>query len=291
MTDQTGEAHAFHKRTRHLLRRPAALWIGGAILLFWIGVAAIGPFIAPHGQGDIISAQSFAFAPEASVLGTDYLGRDVLSRLLYGARMTLGIALLASLLTFACGVTLGFLAATLGGWLDQAISRLVDALLSFPSLVLALIVITGFGTSLPVVIATVALTESIRVYRVARALALEVLAKDFIDGARARGEGPFWIMFREILPNVTGPLLGEFGLRYVYVILTVSALSFLGLGVQPPAADWGVMVKENIQGLYEGSPAVLLPAGAIASVTISINLIVDWFLSRSDDRVPGEMRR
>src|SRR5262249_33879511 len=155
--------------------------------------------------------------------------------------------LLASLLTFACGVTLGFLAATAGRWLDQALSRLVDALLSFPSLVLALIVISGLGTSLPVVIATVALTESTPVYRVSRALALEVLAKGFIDAARARGEGVLWIMFREILPDVVGPLMGEFGLRYVYVILTVSALSFLGLGVQPPAADWGVMVKENIQ--------------------------------------------
>jgi len=291
MTVQAGNGVAASRRTTRSRRSTSSLWIGCAVLLFWIAVALFGPSVAPYGQGDILSAQSFAFPPEAAFLGTDYLGRDVLTRLLYGARMTLGIALLASLLTFGCGVTLGFLAATVGGWLDQGLSRLVDALLSFPSLVLALIVISGFGTSLPVVIATVALTEAVRVFRVSRALALEVLVKDFVDGARARGEGPLWIMFREILPNVTGPLLGEFGLRYVYVILTVSALSFLGLGMQPPAADWGVMVKENIQGLYAGSAAVLAPAAAIATVTISINLIVDWFLARSDNRIPAEMHR
>lgn len=273
------------------LRWPASLWISAAVLIFWIVVALLGPWLAPFGEGDIISLESFAFPPEAGLLGTDYFGRDLLSRVLHGARMTLGVALAAALLAFLIGITLGFFAAVLGRWVDQAISRVVDALLSFPSIILALIVISGLGPALPVIIATVALIESTRVFRLARALATDVLVMDFVDAARARNEGPLWIMFREVLPNVTGPLLGEFGLRFVYAILTISALSFLGLGVQPPAADWGVMVKENIQGLHYGSSAALVPALAIASVTLSVNFIVDWILAMSNNRIPAEMIR
>lgn len=270
-------------------RGTLALWFGIAVLGLWLFVAMAGPFLAPHDPADILSAQSFSYPPEAGFLGTDYLGRDVLSRLLYGARMTLGLALVASVLTLLAGVTLGFASAVLSGWCDQVLSRIADAFLSFPPLVLALIVISGLGTTLPVVVLTVVLAEATRVFRVSRALALNLTRQEFVDAARSRGEGLCWIIFQEILPNLTGPLLAEFGLRYIYAILMISSLSFLGLGILPPTADWGVMVRENIQGLYQGSPAVIVPAAAIGSIAISVNLIVDWLVARGNVLVPKEM--
>ena len=261
--------------------------IGFSVLFVWIVVALVGPIVAPFGEGDMVSVESFAYPPEAGFLGTDYLGRDLLSRLLYGARMTMGVAFAAACIACVVGVFLGFLAAIAKGWVDHVLSRLIDALLSFPSIILALIVIGGLGTSLPVVLGTVALIEATRVFRIARALALDIGTLDFVDAARARGENPLWIITREILPNAAAPLLADFGLRYTYAILIVSGLSFLGLGVQPPNADWGVMVKENIQGLFLGAPAAVIAAACIATVTISVNLVVDAFIDRDrKTRVP-----
>ena len=180
------------------------------------------------------------------------------------------------MLAFATGVALGFLAAIAERWIDGLLSRVNDVLLAFPSLILALIVIAALGTSIPVLVVTVGLIEATRIFRVARALGMDIVAMDYIEVARARGEGKWWIMRREILPNAVSPLAAEFGVRFTYSILFVSALSFLGLGVQPPNADWGVMVRENLQGLLFGSTAPLIPAAAIASVTIAINLLVDW---------------
>ncbi len=262
-------------------------WGAIVVLSGWVAVALLAPVIAPFGEGEIVSMQSFAEVPEAGLLGTDYLGRDLISRLLYGARMTMGVALASALLACLIGILLGFLAAVLGGWTDQLLSRLVDALLSFPSVVFALVLIGGLGTSLPVIVVTVALIQATGSYRIARALGNDLIAMDFVDAARARGESAWWIMSREILPNASAPLLADFGLRYTYAILIVSALSFLGLGVQPPSADWGVMVKENVQGLFLGSPAALVPAACIASVTVSVNLIVDAIVERGRaGRVP-----
>ena len=267
-------------RRKSLPRFGPLAWGAIVVLSGWVAVALLAPFIAPFGEGEIVSMQSFAEVPEAGLLGTDYLGRDLISRLLYGARMTMGVALASALLACLIGILLGFLAAVLGGWTDQLLSRLVDALLSFPSVVFALVLIGGLGTSLPVIVVTVALIQATGSYRIARALGNDLIAMDFVDAARARGESAWRIMSREILPNASAPLLADFGLRYTYAILIVSALSFLGLGVQPPSADWGVMVKENVQGLFLGSSAALIPAACIASVTVSVNLVVDAFVER-----------
>lgn len=281
----TLDFHAWRKSKR--LDSTAA--IGGFIILFWIVVGLFGPPFTPFDVGEIVSTESFALVNEAGFLGTDYLGRDLLSRIVHGARMTLGLALTTTVLSFTAGIALGFSAAIAGGWVDQLMSRAVDTIMAFPSIMLALIIIAGVGTSLPIVILTVAMIDATRVFRLSRALALDVSVMDFVEVARARGEGTNWIMFREILPNTVSPLAAEFGIRYTFAILFISALSFLGLGVQPPNADWGVMVKENLQGLMYGAPAALLPAACIATVTIGVNLLVDWFLDRSSSRISGEL--
>lgn len=271
------------------LRLTMTAWIAIAILSFWLFVAVFAPLLAPHGEGEMVSMESFKVVEEASFLGTDYLGRDVLSRIIYGARMTLGLALIATLLSFSTGIVLGFVAAISKGWVDQALSRTVDAIMAFPSIMLALIIIGGVGTSLTVVIFTVALIDATRVYRLSRALALDASVMDYVNVAEARGEGVMWIMLHEILPNTIVPLAAEFGIRYTFAILFISSLSFLGLGVQPPGADWGVMVKENLQGLLYGAPAALLPAFCITTVSVAVNLLVDWFLHRSSTMIPGEL--
>ena len=178
-----------------------------------------------------------------------------------------------------------------GGVADNVFSRINDAIMAFPAIILALMVIAALGTSLVIVVLTVALIDATRVFRIARALAMDISVMDFVDVARARGERLWWLTCREILPNTLGPLAAEFGIRFTYAILFISALSFLGLGVQPPAADWGVMVKENLQGLLFGSAAALLPAASVASLTVGINLIVDWFLHQIAGQGEGEANR
>ncbi|MCG8593867.1 MAG: ABC transporter permease [Kiloniellales bacterium] len=266
---------------------PLRARIGFAVLVTLVVASLAAPVIAPFEEARILSHESFGFPAEAGPLGTDHLGRDLLSRLLYGGRFTLLLALVTSSLAFLIGVGAGFAAALIGGLADDVISRTVDGLLSFPSIVLALLAINALGTSIVVLIGAVALIEGCRVFRLARPLARDVSVLEFVDAARARGEGLFWIAVREVLPNTTGPLSAEFGLRFTYVILFISALSFIGLGVQPPTADWGVMVRENAKGLIYGSPAALLPAVCIALVTISVNLIVDAFVDHDREaRVP-----
>ncbi|GAG94739.1 unnamed protein product, partial [marine sediment metagenome] len=211
------------------------------------------------------------------------------SRLLFGARMTMGLALIATVLAFVVGGVFGFLAAAGGGWVDQILSRLNDAIMAFPSIMLALIVIAALGTSIPVLIIMVCLIEATPVFRLTRALGMDISVMDFVEAARARGENMSWIVRREIFPNTFVPLAAEFGLRYTYSILFISALSFLGLGVQPPQADWGVMVRENMIGLTYGSAAAVIPAAAIGSLTVGINLIVDAFVEHGNRDVSEEM--
>ena len=263
--------------------------IGLVIVSFWLLVALFGPSLAPHLESDIVTDMSYAPAGEVGLLGSDYLGRDVFSRMLYGARMTMGLALLATLLSFSIGVILGFTAAISDRWIDGFMSRINDSLMAFPSVILALIVMSALGTSLVIMIVTVAIIDSTRVFRLSRALAMDISVMDFVDVARSRGESLWWITTREILPNTLAPLTAEFGIRFTFAILFISALSFLGLGVQPPAADWGVMVKENLQGLLFGSAAALMPACAVASLTVGVNLIVDWFLTRMGSDVAQEL--
>lgn len=270
------------------LRLSMAGKISVLVIAFWMVLACIGPFVAPYHeahfieeneQGEFYDDPSY-LSPNSQVwLGTDFLGRDVLSRIIWGARTTIGISLAATLLAYSIGIILGIAAAVAGGWVDAVLSRLDDAILSFPSIMLGLIFVAAFGSSIPLLIALAGVVYAASVYRIARAFGHDIIVQDFVEAARARGEGMWWIIVREVLPNAAMPLATDFGLRLIFVILFISSLSFLGLGVQPPVSDWGSMVRENLQGLGNGlgggALACLTPAFAIASLTIAINLIVD----------------
>lgn len=266
-------------------RRRAARVVPLVIVGFWMAVAAFGPFFAPHAEGSVVSGEIFGPMTTAFPLGTDYLGRDMLSRVLVGARDTIGVALLATALACLAGTTLALCAAARGGWTDAVMSRAVDALISVPSLLFSMVVIAALGSSIPVIVGTAAVIYTPGSYRTARALAVNIAAMDFVRVARARGERTAFIMRDEILPNMLLPLFTDFGLRFVYVVLLLSGLSFLGLGIQPPHADWGSLVRENIEGLAYGAPAVIMPAVAIATLTASVNLLIDGLSDswRSDD--------
>jgi peptide/nickel transport system permease protein len=277
-------------------RRIKLTWVGkvaAAVVVFWLIIIVIGPSIAPFHEMDIEGDDSFldAYSGEYGTfyMGTDYLGRDTFSRILFGARNTIGISLLATLLAYAMGITLGILAAVKGGWIDMSISRVNDAILALPTIMLGLIVIAAFGSSVPVLIATAAVIYATSVFRIARALGQDIMVQDFVEAAQARGEGVWWIIKSEVLPNAAMPLATDFGLRLVFVVLFISSLSFLGLGIQPPASDWGSMVRENLQGLTYFSWAAIWPALAIASFTIAINLIVDDISAKSGGSLAKKM--
>jgi peptide/nickel transport system permease protein len=205
----------------------------------------------------------------------------MLTRLIYGARNTVGIALLTTLLAFAIGGSLGILSAIFRGWFDQILGRLVDVLMSIPELIFALLLLSIVGASATSIILIIAVLDSTRVYRLSRSVAMNVIVMDFVEAARLRGENTSWIMSREILPNILPTLVTEFGLRFCFVFLTISSLSFLGLGIQPPAADWGSMVRENATLINYGRFTPLFPAGAIALLTVAVNFVVDWFLHKT----------
>ncbi|MER8598646.1 ABC transporter permease [Mesorhizobium sp. M1339] len=260
-----------------LKKAPFSAWFGILVIIGYVIVAVFAHWIAPYGETQVFSE---AFAPwsQQFKLGTDQLGRDMLTRLIYGARNTIGIAVATTLLSFAVGVSLGLLVALYRGWLDQILSRAVDVLMSIPSLIFALVLLSIFGSSITSLIIIIALLDSTRVFRLARAVGLNVAVMEYVEVARLRGEGPKWIIAKEILPNVMPPLVAEFGLRFCFVFLTIAALSFLGVGIQPPTADWGSMVRENATLITYGDVTPLLPAGAIALLTVSVNFVVDWFL-------------
>jgi peptide/nickel transport system permease protein len=252
--------------------------IGLAIVVINIALAMLAPVIAPYGEAELVG-DAFADPGPHYWFGLDQIGRDVLSRMLYGARMSIGLSLVITCLSFTIGIVAGFSAAVLGRWVDIALSRIVDLLLSMPTLIFAFIILSVLGTDLPVLIATIAILDSTRVFRLSRAVAMNIVVLEFVEAANLRGEGLWWIIRREILPNAVPPLVAEFGLRFCFTFLFIAALSFLGLGIQPPFADWGSMVKDLSQVINYGSPAALYPAGAIALLTIGVNFIVDWLLS------------
>ena len=257
------------------LRLPLTGAVGATVLAFWLLVAVLAPWIAPYSDGHVVSPDVLGPMTWSFPFGTDYLGRDMLSRVLLGARITVGVSLVATSLACLAGVTLALMAAARGGWVDAVLSRLLDAVISLPSLLFGLVVVASLGASMGVLIGTAAVIYTPGAYRTARSLAVNINALDFIAVARARGEGTWFIMREEILPNLLLPVLTDFGLRFVYVVLLLSGLSFLGLGIQPPYADWGSLVRENLEGLVDGSPAVIMPAVAIATLTIAVNLLID----------------
>jgi peptide/nickel transport system permease protein len=271
---------------RTLATAPLSAWFGMIVILIYLIAAIFAPLIAPYGEAEVVGR---AYQPAGAEfwLGTDQIGRDLFSRLIYGARNTIGIAFLTTLLSFLIGGTLGVLAALKRGWLDQGISRVVDAFLAIPVLIMALMLLAVFGRSVINLILILALLDATRVFRLARATALDVVVMDYVEAARLRGEGTGWIIFREVLPNILPPMITEFGLRFCFVFLTISALSFLGVGIQPPTADWGSMVAESKTLItfpvpkFPWIPAPFYPAIAIALLTVAINFVVDWFLHKT----------
>jgi len=253
-------------------------WIGMGIIVVNLLVAVFGPVFAPYSESQTVGS-TWDEPSVQMLLGADQIGRDMLTRLIYGARMTIGVALATTALSFFIGITLGFAAAVLGGWVDTVISRLVDVILSIPLLILALIILGVFGSSIPVLIVTIAVLDSTRVFRLSRALGMNLTVLEYVEAARLRGEGTWWIIRREILPNASAPLLSEFGLRFCFNFLFIAALSFLGLGIQPPFADWGGMVRENSAAINFGMLAPIWPALAITVLTVGVNMVVDWLLS------------
>ncbi|MFG5384298.1 ABC transporter permease [Yoonia sp. R2-816] len=283
---------------------PLTASFGILTILIYAILAIFAPAIAPYGQEQIIPGVAANITPGGDPalggspdfpLGTDQIGRDILSRLIYGAQNTVGIAFATTLLAFLLGGTFGFLAATLGGWLDQVLSRFVDVLMAIPSLIFALLLMTiasvwapELGIPLTVfMVLIIAVIDSTRVYRLARAVGQNIVVMDYIEAAKLRGEGLGYLVFKEILPNATAPLLAEFGLRFCFVFLTIAALSFLGVGIQPPLADWGTMVRDlggfvnYAQFAPMAATAPLLAAGAIALLTVAVNFVVDWMLHKS----------
>ena len=266
-----------------LKKAPPTAWFGMIVFFCYMFVALFAPWLAPFGEAEIFPVP---FAPwdETHVFGTDQIGRDILSRLIYGARNTMGIALLTTLLSFLIGGALGLIAAIDRGLVDQVLGRAMDVLMAIPSLIFALMLLSIFGSTVTSLIIIIAVLDSTRVFRLTRSVAVGVVVMDYVEVARLRGEGLGWLMRREILPNVMPPLIAEFGLRFCFVFLTIAALSFLGLGIQPPTADWGSMVRENANliqfAAYDIKAALtpLLPATTIALLTIAVNFMVDWFL-------------
>jgi peptide/nickel transport system permease protein len=292
MTDTAVRAALPRKRSKRARPRPDSwAWTGIVIVLIGLLLAVIGPWIAPNGVGDIIGGV-YDQPGGQTLLGTDVLGRDILSRLLYGARLTVGVALAATVLGFLLGMAVGFSAAEIGGRYDDFVTWLIDVFLSFPPILLALIVIASLSSDLWVLIGTIAVIHSSRVARVGRAVAMNIAALEFVEVARARGEKLVSILVREIWPSTIRPLAVEFGLRLTYSILFLSSLSFLGLGIQPPDADWGSMVRENMNAMQNGAfLAVLAPAFAIAILTVGVNLIVDWLGAQSGRGISEELTK
>jgi len=295
-------------------------WVGkiaSAIVVFWVTIAVVGPWIAPYHEAEFVADDGFLPAgacpeiteevydleemtPEAIAqycgasdtimhLGADYLGRDTMSRVIWGARTTIGISFFSTMLAYFFGITMGIAAAVRGGWTDMVLSRVNESILSLPSIMLGLIAVAALGSTIPILIAVASLIYATSVFRIARALGQDIMVQDFVEAAHARGEGIWWIITREVLPNAAMPLATDFGLRLVFVILFISSLSFLGLGVQPPMSDWGSMVRENMSGLGYGSYASIWPAVAIATLTISINLIVDDISAKSGGSLAKKM--
>jgi peptide/nickel transport system permease protein len=262
-------------------RIPVSAMIGLFMTGLFFFTAVFAGWLAPYGFDEVLSDQVWAPRSSEFLLGTDSIGRDLLSRMIYGCQVTIFVATAATVLSFTVGSVLGFVAAVLGGWTDQGLSRMNDLIMAVPSLILALVILSVLPPSLITLIVVIGLLDATRVFRLARAVAVDIEVMDYVEAARLRGEGWAWIVFREILPNALSPLVAELGLRFIFAVLFISTLSFLGLGVQPPLADWGGIVKENSAGLVYGIPAALVPAIAIAVLAIAVNLVADWVLART----------
>ena len=273
------------------VRRVRLTWVGKlsvAMVVFWLVIIVFGPSLAPFHEMDMDGDDSFLDAHTNEYgtfhLGTDYIGRDTLSRIMFGARNTIGIALFATLLAYLIGVTLGVLAAIKGGWIDMGISRVNDALLALPNIMLGLLAIAVFGSSIPVLIPTVAVIYASGVFRIARAFGQDIMVQEYVLVAQTRGEGIWWILKSEILPNAAVPLATDFGLRLVFVVLFISSLSFLGLGIQPPMSSWGLLISHGVETMEEYPWLLIYPALSLSVTLFSLNFLGDGLRDALDPR-------
>ena len=264
---------------KELAKAPFSAKLGLLIIVVYVFAAVFAPWLAPYGESEIVG-KKYVLANDTFLLGTDNLGRDMLSRIIYGARNTVGIALITTIYAFLLGGITGIFAAVIGGWTDQLLSRTVDILMAIPALIFAMLLLSIFGTSVPSLILIIGLLDATRVFRLCRAVSLNVVVMDFVEAAKLRGEKLVWITIREVLPSISAPLAAEFGIRFCFVFLTISALSFLGLGIQPPTADWGSMVRDTADLITFEDYTPLIPAAAIAILTIGVNFVVDWFFKK-----------
>tara|TARA_A100001011_G_scaffold93393_1_gene98209 strand:+ start:1037 stop:1957 length:921 start_codon:yes stop_codon:yes gene_type:complete len=269
-----------------LSKAPLTAKFGIFIIIVFVGLAIFAPIIAPYGEAEVFPEP---YAPWSAnhIFGTDQIGRDIFSRLIFGARNTVGVAFATTILAFLIGGALGLAAAIDRSYLDLFLSRTVDVLMAIPQLIFALVLLSIFGSTIINLIIIIAVLDSTRVFRLTRAVSLNVVVMDYVEVAKLRGENISWVMRKEILPNILPPLIAEFGLRFCFVFLSIAALSFLGVGIQPPTADWGSMVRENASLIqfaqYDLKAAMtpLLPATAIALLTVAVNFVVDWFLHKT----------
>jgi|SRR5215469_779777 len=248
--------------------------VGLAIVALIAAIALFGPLFAPYPPTAFV-APPYAGPSSVAVFGADNLGRDVLTRFLCGGRSVLALSLASTVLGLAGGILIGLVAAYARGWLDELLMRAMDVLLAFPQIVFVLLLVSSLGPQLWLIVLTVAASHAPRVARVTRGAAQEVIERDFVLSAKAIGEPSWRILGLEVLPNLSSPLLVEFGLRLTYSIGLIAAVSFMGFGLQPPAADWGLMINENRIGIAIQPWPVLLPVAAIGLLTVGMNLITD----------------
>ncbi|NGM46039.1 ABC transporter permease [Rhodobacter sp. SGA-6-6] len=283
--DQSFDARSVPGRLTRALRligqAPLTAKFGMVVVAAYAFVAVFAPWLAPYDEVEVVSRIPFDGWSAEHLLGTDQLGRDFLSRLIYGARNSISIALVTTVISFVIGCLLGMFAALVGGIVDQIISRIVDALMSVPDLIFILMILSIFGSSIPNLILIIAILTSTRFFRIARAAALNVASLDFVEAAKVRGESLLWISVNEIFPNILPLILSELGMRFCFIFLSIAALSFLGVGIQPPTAEWGSMVRDNAALINMGDITPLIPAAAIAFLAIAVNFVVDWLLNRA----------
>ena len=264
-------------------KAPPSAWFGMIVIAIYLFAAFFAPLIAPHGEAEIFEV---AYAPWGGehLLGTDQIGRDVFSRLIFAARNTLGICFLACSIALIIGTIFGIIAAIDRRFFDQFLSRTCDTLMAIPVMIFTFILLSVFGPSNFNLILILGILESTRFFRISRSVAVGQVVLEYVEVAKLRGEKFSYIIFKEILPNIASPLIVEFGVRFIFIIFTVSSLSFLGLGIQPPAADWAAMVRENailIQyAQYDITAGLtpLIPAAIIALLALAINFVIDWYL-------------
>jgi peptide/nickel transport system permease protein len=248
--------------------------VGLTIVGALVAVAVLGPLVAPHSPTEFIGAPNSLPSADAP-LGTDQLGRDVLSRFLHGGWSVIWLAAVSTIVGIAVGTSIGLVSAYARNWADEGLMRLMDVLLAFPPIVLALLAVSAIGPKLWLLVLVVMICNVPYTARLIRAAAQEVIERDFIKAAEAAGERPLRIMFAEVLPNVTGPMMVETGLRMTYSIAIIASMSFLGFGIQPPNADWGLMINENRLSLVVMPWGVVAPAIAIGLLTVGFNLVTD----------------